>query len=505
MTDLSDLVSNTNLELEAARLSPANLAAYQLSKRVQDPTKQWQHNFHLDLINEALVMVASGDIRRLAVFMPPRYGKSELISINFPAWYLGNNPHNRVIIAANQHNLASDFGRQARDILTEVGPQLFGVTVSRRTSAVNDWAVQGHRGGLRAAGIGGGITGRGANVLIIDDPVKDQVEAFSQRIQERNWGWYETTALTRLEPNGSMIIVQTRWHENDLAGKILERAAEDGGSDVPFIIISLPAIAEENNEAPIRVVGNEEKLPGRVREWITYANNDSANLRKKGQVLWNERWPEEEVYKIKKEKTTYVWLAMFQQKPVPDSGLVFKLDWFQYVDSVPIDAYRVRGWDLAGSENRDSDYTAGVRISYSPTEEAYYIEDVVRAQWDAGEVKKNVKLVTDMDGYNTAIRMEQEPGASGKITIVDFAKTLRGYDFQGVRASGKKSLRWDRLAAAMQHGQVYLLRDPNWNKTFVSELIQLPASKNDDQADAACIAFAALNELDQNEVNISTL
>lgn len=449
-------------------------------------------------------MASQGLIRRLAVFMPPRYGKSELISVNFPAWYLGNKPHNRIIIACNQHNLAADFGRQARDILREVGPQVFGVTVSPRTSAVNDWAMQGHRGGLRAAGIGGGITGRGANVLIIDDPVKDQQEAFSQRIQERNWGWYETTALTRLEPDGSVVLVQTRWHDKDLAGKALEKAAEDTGGD-PWVVISLPAIAEEDGAPPLQVVGYEEDLPDRVKDWIEYTNTDEYNLRPKGQVLWPGRWPEEEVYKIKKSRTTYVWLAMYQQNPVPDSGLVFKLDWMQYVDSVPLDAYRVRGWDLAGSENRDADYTAGVRMSYSPTEEAYYIEDVVRAQWDAGEVKKNVKGVADADGYNTVIRMEQEPGASGKITIADFAKTLRGYDFQGVPASGKKSLRWDRLAAAMQHGQVYLLRDPNWNKPFVDELIQLPAARNDDQADAACIAFAQLNQLDDNEVNISIL
>ncbi len=196
---------------------------------------------HLELLNRSLMDVASGVIKRLMICMPPRHGKSEFTSKYFPAWYLGTFPDRRIILTSYEAEFAKEWGRKVRDILQEHGQSYFGVSVRPDTSAANRWNLTGRAGGMVTSGVGGPITGKGADLLIIDDPVKNAEEADSETYRNRAWEWYTSTAYTRLEPGGALILIQTRWHEDDLAGRILE-AMEGGGEQ--WHVLSLPALSE---------------------------------------------------------------------------------------------------------------------------------------------------------------------------------------------------------------------------------------------------------------------
>lgn len=238
------------------------------------------------MVDRALMEMETGSIDRLMVFMPPRHGKSYLISQHYPAWYLGTHPDNKVIMTSHTHSLASGFSAAARDLLIEYGPEHFGVEVSKDVRSKEEWQIEGHRGGLKAAGVGGPIVGSGADLFIIDDPVKNDEQAISPVYREKVWNWWQSTASTRLEPHGRVALMNTRWHDDDLAGRLLkhEGRVEDGGR---WTVLSLPAIAEQNDQ-----MGREP-----------------------GEPLWPERWPLRVLEQTRKDKTDYWWAAMYQQRP----------------------------------------------------------------------------------------------------------------------------------------------------------------------------------------------
>ena len=176
--------------------------------------------------------------------MPPRHGKSELCSVYLPAWYLGTHPERRVILAGHEADFAASWGRRVRDVLEEHGRQLFGARVRADSAAANRWDLVGHAGGMVTAGVGGTITGRGADLLVIDDPHKSAEETGSVTYRERVWDWYRAVARTRLEPGAGVVVVQTRWHEDDLAGRLLADAESEGDR---WQVLSLPAVAEDDD------------------------------------------------------------------------------------------------------------------------------------------------------------------------------------------------------------------------------------------------------------------
>ena len=200
-----------------ATLDPAGLARYVTRGA-------WKIAPHLDLLSRRLVAVACGEVRRLLVVMPPRHGKSLLCSVFFPAWYLGTYPDRRVILASYESDFAAGWGRKTRDVLEEHGP-LFGVSLRSDSSAANRWDIAGRAGGMISVGVGGAATGRGADLFIIDDPVKSLEDAQSEAMSRRAWDWYRGVARTRLEPGGAIVLIMTRWAEQDLAGRLL--AGED--------------------------------------------------------------------------------------------------------------------------------------------------------------------------------------------------------------------------------------------------------------------------------------
>lgn len=204
----------------------------------------WQPARHLAYLDQAIVesleAAARGEQEGLVVSMPPQHGKSELCSKFLPAWFLGVYPTRRVILTSYEADFAASWGRKARDLLDQHG-HLFGVRVSKRSSAASRWDIEGQGGGMMTAGVGGPITGKGAHLLIVDDPVKNDEEARSATNRQRQWEWWQSVATTRMRPGGLIVVIQTRWHRDDLTGRILEHAQRKG---TKWRQVKFPAIAE---------------------------------------------------------------------------------------------------------------------------------------------------------------------------------------------------------------------------------------------------------------------
>ena len=485
------MIASDTATFMGASLSPADLAVHD-TRAMADP---WYRADHLDLINAGLVAGFEGLIKRLCCFLPTRYGKSMLVSKYLPPWWLGQRPSDKCIISSYAHHLASEHSAYAREVLERQGPQLWGVYPKPGSFAKDDWAIAGHSGGMRAAGVGSGIAGFGADLFILDDAIKDMAEAVSETIQRRNVDWWGTVASKRIEPDGFFVYIQNRWHVKDLAGEML-KLATDRADLHPYIVIRFPEWATEDEFTPVSIVGGKNNVTKELVEWVDHHNANERFHRKKGEVLWSKRWSLPAV-KVRYNETPSEehWQAVSQQKPTDRVGSLFKSDYFQIMDTAPTDALRVRYWDLAATEDA-GDYCAGALLSYGPEEDAWYIEDMIRGQWGPGEVEANVKLASQLDGYNVAIRIEQEPGASGKLTVNTFKRMLPQYDIEGCRATGPKTVRHRRMLGPLQRGNMFLLRGP-WNQVFITEMINLPGGKHDDQADAAAGAYAELVDLDK--------
>lgn len=428
---------------------------------------RWTAANHLLMLSDKLTQVAAGKLKRLMVFFPPRHGKSELISKYFPAWYLGHHPDHRVILSSYEADFAASWGWKARNIFEEYAPEIFGLSVRSDSSARNRWDIVGHVGGMNTAGVGGAITGKGADLLLIDDPVKNAEDANSELKRDKAWDWYQSTAYTRLEPDGAIILIMTRWHPDDLGGLLLKEM-EAGGEQ--WDVLKFPAIAEE----------------------------DDLFGRKVGEPLWKERYPIESLKTIQSTVSAYWWAAMYQQTPYSQTGGTFKRQDFIIVEG-GAQGDQVRFWDLAATEakqGKDPDWTVGCLMSEQGGR--YWIKDIIRVRSEASEVERVIKQAAQIDGINTRIFMEQEGGASGKSLISYYARNvLKGYSFEGVSSTGSKPIRAQPLAAAVSNGNVHLVMAA-WNTAFLEEAEQFPTTKaHDDQVDAASQAFNLLYDPDE--------
>ncbi|MFC4512178.1 terminase large subunit domain-containing protein [Streptomyces ehimensis] len=265
---------------------------------------------HLAQIDAAFERVAAGQPTRLLLTMPPRHGKSRRAARWAPLWYLRRRPDHRVMIASYSSDLADDHGRWIRDAILAYGPQI-GVALRPGSSAANRFDLDGSEGGFVAAGVGGGLTGKGAHLAVVDDPIKDAAEAASPTMRRRLWEWWQAVLLTRIEPGGSVIVIQTRWDEDDLAGRILAEEAER------WTHIDLPALALSENDALGRPVGT---------------------------ALWPERYDEPALEEIRRSVGERVWWSLYMQQPRPMEGGVWQWDW---ITDHRISAAQLRGIDLA--------------------------------------------------------------------------------------------------------------------------------------------------------------
>ena len=407
-----------------------------------------------------LQKVADGEIRRLMVFAPPRSGKSEEVSRLFSAYYLARHPERWVGINSYAADLAYTLSRSARENFLLGGGQVKGAA-----SAVRHWETP-EGGGLWAAGVGGPITGKGFHLGIIDDPLKNAEEAASEVILAKQKEWYSSTFYTREEPEGAIVIIQTRWNEGDLSGWLLERETDEDEHPEGWHIVNLPAVA-----------GPPQRFPKSC--------SVEADWRAPGEALCPERYDLPKLAKIEARIGAYFWSALYDQRPVPHAGDFFKVGALEIVDAAPASLYSARAWDLGATEG-GGDYTAGVRIGAN--EGLFYVEDVHRGRWGPDTADGEIRQMAALDGRRVAIRGPQDPGAAGKRDAKHFVRMLAGYDVRTEPVSGDKMTRARAFASQCNAGNVRLVRGP-WNKAFIDELRAFPHGRNDDQVDAAADAF----------------
>lgn len=301
---------------------------------------------HHRLIANALHRVEKGELKRLMIMCPPRHGKSQLTSEFFPAWYAGKNPDHKIMHASYSQDLANDFGRKIRNqIDSDIWKAVFpGITLSGDSQAANRFHLDGMQGEYFATGVGGPATGRGAHLLLIDDPIKNREEAESELMRERIWDWYTGVAYTRLMPEGAIVVIQTRWHESDLAGRILEKHTDQG-----WEVLALPAI-------------------------------DDAD-----QALWPEQYPLEALESIRAAIGPRDWEALYQQRPRPSGGGEFRREWLNYYGRVnPEPMNKLLLVDPASGKRKNNDYTSMWVVGLH-SDRQYYILDMVRDRLNLSE------------------------------------------------------------------------------------------------------------------------
>jgi predicted phage terminase large subunit-like protein len=305
----------------------------------------WIMAAHLSLIDAAVIQtIRAGQSgvgpNVLIIEAPPRHGKSELICRYLPAWYLGTFPENRCLLCMNTADLAATYGRKARDVMTEHGPAVFGMHVRGDSRAVNHWDLADHEGGMLTAGAGTAIQGRGGHLIIIDDPIKGHEQAGSESEREKQWTWYQGDVHPRLEPGGCVVIVSTRWHEEDVSGRLIRNSKIDSLN--PVRRLRLPAIAEA----------------------------DDALGRQPGEPLWPHRFPLAQLEKTRAEMSPWIWNALYQQKPGRHEGAMFPDHYFGdhiWVDALPatFDVSAIAVDPSIGKEARPGDFSAIVFIGVS--------------------------------------------------------------------------------------------------------------------------------------------
>lgn len=432
---------------------------------------------HLNYISAKVATTIAKGNGRLIISTAPRHGKSELITKNTPIWTLENYGQKNVILCTYGGELSTDFGRKVRDLVKD-NEHLLNIRIRQDASRVNNWLTN-LGGAMMSVGLGGPITGRGADVLLIDDYIKEIKESLSPAHREYIWNWFITTAFTRLEPGGSCIIIATRWHEDDLIGRILKH--NPGGRWENIVI---PALAEPEGYDP--------------EDPSTHDVTDILG-RKYGDALFPERYNKEELLEKKSTLGAYFFNALYQQRPEDENAKLTDKSWIKYIyslDQITPEVQKrlkwARIWDLAATEG-GGDYTAGTLMAYDKVTDNVYIINVNRFQKSPQGVETEVRRTALLDGEGVTIYIEREPGSSGKALVEHYEKTvLRGFKVEGVSHNDKKLARAQPWLANVEAGKTFVLSAP-WNQAFVDEYDEFPAGEHDDQVDTCSIGYTKLS------------
>lgn len=448
-------------------------------------TAGWVHRVVCHELEKFSDAVEAKKSPRLMLLMPPRTGKSTLVSQEFPAWHLGRFPNHEVIAASYNISLPAGFSRKVRARLREpLYQKIFTDTALDPDSQSTEAWLTTIGGGYVAAGVGGGITGKGAHILDIDDPIKDAKEADSLSVRDDLWDWYGSTAYTRLSPGGGVLWTQTHWNEDDGAGRIQLKMLEDDDFD-QFRIVKFPAIAEEDEylDADYNIYrASEGDIP-----------DGAYRVRSKGEALHPERYTLEMLRKIEKTLTKRHWSALYQQNPTPEDGLYFERDQFLPVIDLPGNKSRARGlvfqaWDYAISAASRSDYTVGVTMELD-FEGNVEVLDVVRGKWTDG----NTIVEKMLDSYEKwkPEKLGVEDGVIYKTLSASLSRGARGRNLspnvEVLRTMGNdKGARAVPLQVLMQRGRIRFPKNAPWYEALEREFLRFMAGGvHDDQVDAA--------------------
>lgn len=397
---------------------------------------------------------------RLIISWPPRHGKSRLATIASPIWCLENFPDRNIILSTYGADLSTDFGREVRDIFNS-NTHLLDERIRKDVKSVGRFMTT-KGGGMLSVGLGGAITGKGADVFLIDDYIKTMAEALSQSKRDTDWEWFTGTAYHRLEPDASMIIIATRWHYDDLIGRIIrEFGTTDEGGDWDFI--KFTAEAKENDP-----LGREV-----------------------GEPLFPQRYDREQLADRRRVLGTIFYNAIFQQEPDDDETKLTNKEWIEIVDQIPNwdTLIFARIWDFGGTKGKENDPTVGTLVAIDPKTQQMWIVDVDR-KWSSPETTETrVTAKASSDGTDTKIYIEQEPGASGLQLVSHYRlNVLPDYKVIESKATKSKITRAMPMLAAAEAGKVKLLK-AHWNDEWLREFDHFPAGDHDDQVDTAAIGY----------------
>lgn len=423
---------------------------------------------HLEVIATKLEACRQGRTRRLAILLPPRQLKSHLASVAFPAWWLGQNPAGHIICASYGQELADKMARDCRRIMSSRWYQvLFQARLADR-QAVHDFTTTA-QGSRMATSVGGVLTGRGADLIILDDPLKPE-EALSEARRNSVNEWYDHTLLSRLNDKitGSIIIVMQRLHQDDLLGHVLEQE--------PWDILSFPAIAEADEEHLI-----ESPLGNRVYR------------RKAGAALHSEREPLATLETIRKTIGEYNFASQYQQNPMPLGGVIVQTKWLSFYEAPELpDQFDeiIQSWDTANKATELSDYS--VCTTWGVFESRYFLLDVYRERLNYPELKRKAQELAARHHVDSILI---EDKASGTQLIAELKE-------EGVFAvtpflpppGSDKIVRLYAQTALFENGRVLLPRDAPWLTDYVNELTSFPGSKHDDQVDSTTQALQHLKD-----------
>jgi len=493
--------------LHKAKLAKARTSLLEFTKLTNPNFKAgWSHK----IIAYYLEKYWRGEIN-LILSLPPRHSKSELASRNLPAWGFGQNPDYEIISCSYADALASRMNRDCQKIMeSPIYREIFpntriqdlrhkemremplydddGNEIEIRGNALKNnsvFQIVGRRGVYRSAGVGGGITGMGFERGLIDDPFKDAKEAKSYTVREGVWEWYGSVFYTRKTPTAKICVIMTRWHEDDLAGKLLESMKENNSEQ--YTVLNLPAICDNPNEVDPAVL---EEL--------------GLEARKIGEPLDGNRYDLPMLNRIRLTIGEKAWNALYQGKPSPDEGELFKVANIKILKAIPTNVVRwVRYWDKAGTEGGKGAQTAGALVGITSANEVI-LADVISGRWAAPEREKIIKQTAELDGKKVHVWVEQEPGSGGKESAENTVRNLQGYTCKIEKVTGDKVTRAEPLSCQVEIGNFYVVEGDylHGQEGAMQQFRMFPNGKLKDMIDATGGAY---NKLTTNQSLIEML
>lgn len=464
-----ELPTHDEIRAELAKRTLVDFARYATDDR-------WQTARHLEAIAEVLERVERGELTRVIINLPPRHGKSQLGTELFPVWYLGRHPDREVMTVSYADDLATTFSRKSRNMFRLLAPKLWGLEVADDSSAVGRWGVKDHPGGMVATGIEGGLTGKGAHLMLIDDPYKNWEASQSPTVRKKVWDEYQATLRTRLAPGGAIVLIQTRWHEDDLSGHLLKLVGTEEGEE--WFVLNLPAIAEEKDPM------------GRAP----------------GAPLWPERFTAADLAATKRALGSLKWDALYQQKPRPSKGKLFNRDWFRYArqDGEYLLLPKQKGAEWEDTRVRLADcrvfQTVDTAASVKTSADHFVVEtwlatsisdlilwDVYRTRIEGPDQKR---LMKDQYDRYRPIAQGVEDKMFGLTLIQEMMR--EGLPVKSIAAKGDKLSRAIPIAARYEAGTVFHRSGAPWMDEYENELIAFTGAEGgqDDQVD--CAAYAGI-------------